>query len=340
MRTAALPFATGLVLAYLLMPLVRWLETHLPPRQKWPGFRRIISVLIAFLALLCVVGGIGYVVATAVVDAAYTLTENVPYFIGKSLLEVQIWFHGIIDKLPVELQQSVNAALVQSGVNLGGYIRDALLSTITTLPDTFGMIIGFFVLPFFLFYILKDSDKLKAGYVAAVSASVAEHTRNIFDIVERVLGRYIRAQLMLGVIVGYFSFVGLWLLGAPFPLALALLAGATELIPILGPWISGIVAVIVTLAVVPDKAIWVAVLFIGIQLVENSLLVPKVQSAYLRIHPAVMIVLLVFGAYIAGFWGILLAGPLAATALEIYRYIYERYRRSLRDEGRSFEPGA
>ena len=138
---------------------------------------------------------------------------------------------------------------------------------------------------------------------------------------ENVLGRYVRAQLMLGLIVAYFSFIGLMLLGIQFAPALAILAGVTELIPTLGPWIGGGVAVIVTLAVSPEKFIWVAVLFLAIQLLENSFLVPRVQSAYLRIHPAVMIFLLVLGTYLAGFWGLLLAGPLTATAVEIYKYV-------------------
>ena len=112
----------------------------------------------------------------------------------------------------------------------------------------------------------------------------------------------------------------------PFAVALALLAGLTELIPTLGPWIGGGVAVIVTLAMAPEKAIWVAVLFVGVQLVENNLLVPKIQSAYLRIHPAIMILLLVFGAYIAGFWGLLLAGPLVATLVEIFKYVRDCYQ--------------
>ena len=97
-------------------------------------------------------------------------------------------------------------------------------------------------------------------------------------------------------------------------------------IPIIGPWIGGGVAVIVTLAVVPEKAIWVAVLFVCVQLLENNLLVPKIQSAYLRIHPAVMVFLLVLGAYVAGFWGLLIIGPLTATLVEIFKYIRDQYR--------------
>ena len=68
-------------------------------------------------------------------------------------------------------------------------------------------------------------------------------------------------------------------------------------------------------------ALWVALLFLIVQLLENALLVPRIQGGYLRIHPAVVIVLLVLGAYIAGFWGLVLAVPLAATIVEIYKYM-------------------
>jgi predicted PurR-regulated permease PerM len=326
LRTIVLPFATGLVLAYLLIPIVSWLERKLPPRGKWPSFKRVFSVLVTFILLICIIGGFAYFVVTAVVDASVVLLKGTPYFIGKSLYQVQQWFEGIIETLPVEIQEEVSEALVEEGVNLGKYIRDALMGTVSSIPRTFGMFLGFAVLPFFLFYVMKDSERLKKGFASAVTPSIAAHGREILTIVERVLGRYIRAQIMLGVIVAYFVFIGLMVLDVPFALALALLAGVTELIPTLGPWIGGGIAVIVTLAMAPDKALWVAVLFVVIQLLENNLLVPKVQSAYLRIHPAIMIALLVLGAYLAGFWGLLLIGPLVATAVEILRYVRDYYQ--------------
>ena len=326
LRTVVLPFATGLVLAYLFMPMVSWLEVQLPPREKWWCFKRVIAVLVAFILLICLIGGFAYFVVTAVVDALTRLLESAPDLLTRSLYQLRLWFDGIIENLPVEVQQEVNAALGDVGGSIGGYIRDALLGGISAIQSAFGMILGFAVLPFFLFYIMKDSERLKKGLSSAMTPGIAEHARNVVKIVERVLGRYIRAQIMLGVIVAYFSFIGLWLLQVPYALALALLAGVTELIPTLGPWIGGGIAVIVTLAMAPEKAIWVAVLFVGVQLVENNLLVPKIQSAYLRIHPAVMIVLLVFAAYIAGFWGLLLVGPFAATLIEIFKYIRDHYQ--------------
>ncbi|OGO24909.1 MAG: hypothetical protein A2144_13385, partial [Chloroflexi bacterium RBG_16_50_9] len=326
MRIIILPFATGLVLAYLLMPFVSWLEKSLPPKGKWQGFKRVFSVLLAFVLLICLIGGFLYFIITAVMDASVKLLESAPYFFGKSLYQIQDWFNNIIKGLPLEIQQEVNRELVEGGVALGQYVRNVFTGLVASIPGTFTMILGFAVLPFFLFYIMKDSERLKKGFVAAFTPGVAVHAWNVVKIVEKVLGRYIRAQIMLGIIVAYFTFIGLIVMKIPYAVALALLAGVAEVIPTLGPWIGGAVAVIVTLAMAPDKVIWVAILFLGVQLLENSLLVPKIQSAYLHIHPAIMIFLLVLGAYVAGFWGLLIIGPLTATIVEIVKYVRDHYQ--------------
>ena len=325
LRTVALPFASGLVLAYLFMPFVSWLERKLPRQGKWTGFKRVFSVLIVFILLISIVGGFSYFIVTAIVDASMVLLESAPDIISRSVYQIQKWLEGLRQQFPPEIRQELDKALIEGGATLGHSIRDAILGGIPSMPRTFSTIFGFAALPFFLFYIMKDSEKLKRGFAAALTPGVAEHARNIVSIVERVLGRYIRAQLMLGLVVAYLSFIGLLLLGIQFAPVLALLAGVGELSPTLGPWISGAIAVIVTLAIAPEKTIWVAVLFLSIQLIENNFLVPRIQSAYLRIHPAIMIVLLVFGAYIAGFWGLLLIGPLAATAVEISKYVRQQY---------------
>lgn len=326
LRTVVLPFATGVVLAYLLMPAVSWLERKLPPQGKWSSFKRVFSVLLAFILLICIVGGFAYFIVTAVIDASVVLMENAPYFIGKSVNQVQVWLEGIRQQLPPEIRQEMDKALVEGGVSLGGYIRNALLGGISSIRSAVSVILGFATLPFFLFYVLKDSERLKKGFFSALTPGTAKHARNVVTIVEGVLGRWIRAQIMLGVIVAYFSFIGLLVLKVPFATALAILAGVTEVIPTLGPWIGGGIAVIVTLAMAPEKALWVAVLFVVVQLVENNLLVPKIQSAYLRIHPAIMVLLLVFGAYIAGFWGLLIIGPLVAALVEIFKYVRDQYQ--------------
>jgi len=326
LRTVILPFAIGLVLAYLLAPVIYWLESRFPKPGKWQGTKRVLSILIVFFILLGLLAIFSYVIATAVIDASLELATGAPYFLSKSLYQIQEWLEVIREQFPPDIRAEVDRALLEAGVALGNAIRDALIKGVSFAPQTFSLFIGLAAIPLFLFYALKDSDKLRNNVYSAFTPGIAEHIRNLVGIVERVIGRYIRAQLMLGLIVAYLVFIGLLILDIPFSPVLAILAGIGELIPTLGPWISGAVVAIIALAVVPDKVIWVIVLFLAVQLLENSLLVPRIQGGYLRIHPAAMIFMLVLGAYIAGFWGLLLAGPLTATGVEIYRYIRQRYQ--------------
>lgn len=326
LRTVILPFAVGLVFAYLLLPFVTWLERSLPYKERWPGFKRVFSILISFLILAVLVGGFSYFLVTAVIDASMVLLESAPDILSRSLYQLQEWFEGLREQLPLNIQQELDKTVLDAGAAIGNSLRQALMGTITAAPRTFSTILGFAALPFFLFYTMKDSEKLKRSMTSVFSPRISLHIQSVLAIVENVLGRYIRAQVMLGLIVAYFSFIGLLILRVPFAPVLSILAGVAELIPTLGPWIGGGVAAIVTLAVAPEKTIWVIVLFLAVQLLENNLLVPRIQSAYLRIHPAVMIFLLVLGAYVAGFWGLLLVAPLTATLVEIAKYIRRNYQ--------------
>jgi predicted PurR-regulated permease PerM len=321
LRDVLFPFVLGLVLAYLLLPVIAWAERRLPRQGKWQQTKRVSLIVLIFIIILGLVALLSFFVVTAVVDAFLVLLRNAPQYIAGGLATLQQWADFIREQLPPEARQEVDQFMLEAGVALGNAIRNALMKGVSFIPATFGLMFGFAALPIFLFYILKDSEKLNKGFYSAFSPWLAEHTKNIISIIEGVLGRYIRAQLLLGFIVAYFTFVGLLFLRIPVAPALAVFAGVTEFIPTIGPWIGGAAAVIVTLAIAPERAIWVALLFLVIQLLENTLLVPRIQGAYLRIHPAIVIVLLVVGAYVAGFWGLILAVPLTATIVEIYKYV-------------------
>ncbi len=322
LRSVILPFVLGLVLAYLLLPVISWVERKLPYPAKWQQTKRVSLILLIFIVILGLASFLSFYILTAVTETFGMLVQNAPQYIAGGLHTLQQWTELIRQQFPPEMRQEVDRFLIDAGVGLGNFVRDAFMKGVSFVPATFGLMFGFVALPIFLFYILKDSEKLTKGFYSALPPWVAEHTKNIISIIEVVLGRYIRAQLMLGFVVAYFAFVGLLLLRIPFAPALAVFAGITELIPTLGPWIGGAAAVIVTLAIAPEKVIWVALLFLVVQLLENSLLVPRIQGRYLRINPAIVIVLLVLGAYIAGFWGLILAVPLAATIVEIYKYLH------------------
>jgi len=327
LRSAVVPFVFGWVLAELFLPLISWAERKLPGSDRWQQTKRVSLIILLFLIILALIGFLSFFVVTAVVGAFSVLVQNAPQYIAGSVLAIQEWAEALRQQFPPEMSEQVDKFVLDAGIALGNAIKDAFVRGASFVPNTFGLMFGFAALPLFLFYIMKDWEKLGKAFYSALPPWLAEHTRNIAGIIDSVLVRYIRAQVVLGSIVAYLCFIGLLvLIGIRYAPALAAFAGATELIPTLGPWIGGAVAVIVTLSIAPQKAIWVVLLFLFVQLLENNLLVPRIQGAYLKVHPAMAIVLLVLGAYVAGFWGLLLAIPLAATIIEIYKYVRENVK--------------
>jgi predicted PurR-regulated permease PerM len=209
----------------------------------------------------------------------------------------------------------------QAGVALGNAINDLLTRGVGILQSSSGMILGFVSMPVFLFFILKDWDKLRNSFSAGTPQWTRTHAKSIVSIIQNVTVRYIRGQLLLGLVVGTCVFILLMIFRIDFALPLAAFAAVTELVPMIGPWLGGIAGVLVTLAVAPEKVIWVALGYILIQLLENNLLVPRIQGSQMNINPAFIIVLSILGAYFAGILGFVIALPLTMTFVEIFKYL-------------------
>ncbi len=171
-----------------------------------------------------------------------------------------------------------------------------------------------------MFFILKDWEKLRDRFYNALPPWPRKHTKGVFNILQIVVIRYIRGQLFLGLVVGALAYIMLMILGIKFALPLAIFSAATELVPMIGPWIGGGLGVLVTLAVAPDKWLWVAIGYLAIQMLENNLLVPRIQGSQLEIHPALVIVLGIMGAYFAGILGFIVILPATMAIIKLVKY--------------------
>ena len=116
------------------------------------------------------------------------------------------------------------------------------------------------VVPIWMFYALRDRHNFERNFAAALPAPVQPDVLNGVRIADRLVGRYLRGQLLLGFIVGVATFIGLVLLDVELAIALAESAGIAELIPIIGPFIGALPAIVIVLATDPDKIIWVLLL--------------------------------------------------------------------------------
>jgi predicted PurR-regulated permease PerM len=114
------------------------------------------------------------------------------------------------------------------------------------------------------------------------------------------------------------------IIGVPFAIVLGLIAAVFEILPYVGPILGAIPAILVALLSKPSSAIWVAVSFFAIQQVENLVLVPRVAGKSVKLHPALVMVVLVIGNAVGGFWGMLVAVPVTAVIRDVFKYLYLR----------------
>ena len=148
----------------------------------------------------------------------------------------------------------------------------------------------------------------------------------MLTLADQLLGRYIRAQLFLGVVVGVAVGALMALMGVDLSLGLGVWAGVTELVPIIGPWLGAIPGLVIVAATNPGLLPWVALAYFLVQQLENNFLVPRIQGQALDLHPAVVILLLVAGGAVWGFIGLVVAIPGAAIVRELFWYVDRRLR--------------
>ena len=326
LRSVLIPFFLGIIAAYILFPAVVWVERRLPRRGRWMGGKRISLIVLIYLIILGLLALIGYFSIPAIINSATSLVNSLPGLVPGIVQKIQDLAKLFQQNIPPEISQQVNNYLSNALVALGNALQAALLTGLSYIPGTAALVLGFASLPIFVFYVLKDAERLKQGALAQLPPWMAVQAGDIGSILRDVLGRYIRAQLLMGVIIGTVDFIWLSALGIPYAAALAFLSGTMELVPVLGPWIGGSVGVLVTLATQPHRVIWVLAGYVGVQILEGAVLSPRITGGILRINPAIMVVLVVLGAHLAGVWGVVLIVPVTATLVPIYQYLLKSSR--------------
>jgi predicted PurR-regulated permease PerM len=320
-REALTPFIVGLLLVYLLAPGVELLARRGAPR--W-----VAILLLYLLVAVVIVEGVALLTRPLVTQLGLFLADA-PRYVSKvfELIGALARAYRGLD-LPIEVRQLVDNALTGAVDAIASFNPSVLLPVVTSLAALVGNVVGYLIIPVWAFYVLKDRAALLDGFYALLPPSWRDEARAIASIVDRVVGRWLRGQLLLGLVVGVVTFVGLLVMGAlvdpifaRLAVLLAVIAGFLELLPIIGPTIAAIPAALVGITVSVEATLAVVALYVIIQLLENYLLVPKIQGDAVRLHPAVVIFALVIGGTIGGLIGAILALPVTAVLREIYEYL-------------------
>ena len=324
-RGALFPFILSAVLAYILSPVVAALESLMPWMDRWPGTRRVAAVLVVYVAAIAVLVAAVAVIVPPAFRQGSEFVSSVPELFADARAEVEKWTELYSERIPEDVRAQIESSLKGSSSVLIGAGQSVLARTVSSVTNTVTTVIGLAIVPFMLFYLLKDREVAVEGFYSLMPPDARRHTRNVIAIANQVIGSYIRGQLTLAVVVGAVAFLGLLALGIEFSVLLGIVAGLTELIPVIGPLLGAIPGVLVALATAPDKLLPVIALYVGIQMVENIVLVPRIQGQAVDIHPALIMVILVVGSEAAGLWGVIISVPLAAVARDVFKYFYTEW---------------
>lgn len=245
--------------------------------------------------------GLTYIIIIAAVSLFVTI-------ITKPLIEES---NNLITTFPVYANQlfdvlNIDKSVLQS--EIGSFSKN-IFSITLSLFDNLLTIIFLLVVTFYL--LLERDDLVKR--ISALFLKREEKAGKLIVQIEQKLGAWLRGQLFLSVIIGLVSYIGLMVLNIPYALPLALLAGIFEIIPVIGPIISAIPAVLIALTVSPILGLIVAGMYFVIQQLENHLIVPQVMRRAVGLNPLVVILAIAIGSRILGFAGALLAVPLAVV---------------------------
>jgi predicted PurR-regulated permease PerM len=297
------PLVVALIGVYLLNPIVSALE-----RRRVP---RIWGSLITYLVGIAILG-------TAMVFVIPLVTEQVQDFARSA--------PRLIDQVATSIQDlaarfNVDVAAAGGGEGVVDFFGRLLSLTRGLLDLALVMILG----PIIAFYLLVDLPKIKRGAKALIPHRRRGEAESILDRIGKAVGGFFRGQLLVSLFVGVASAIALWIVGLPFWAVVGLVTGVFNLIPLVGPFIGGIVAV--TIAFTTEQsggllslepgwplAIGSAVALLIVQQIDNHVLSPNIVARTVRLHPVTVMLGLLAGGTLLGLWGMLLAVPVLATA--------------------------
>lgn len=293
------------ILSAAIDPWVNWFERrHLP---------RAVGVLAAYVAFFTILSVIGVLLAPAVAQQLRELSSSLPSFYERFMNEVNVFSFGA----PPAGREIVNVA--ETLGSLAGNVLSAVRGAV-------GGGFTVFLLLILTFYLSIEDRSLKHLLRSILPEQYQPYFTRMVNRIDEKIGLWFRGQLLLSFIIFILTAVSLFIVHivtgeVPFWLLLALIAGVLEVIPFLGPGISGAIAVLLVFPNSFAVAVIVAALYVVIQQVENNLLVPNIMQKTVGLNPIVVILVIVIGTRLAGVLGALIAIPLTASLMVVVRDI-------------------
>lgn len=306
-------------LYYMLNPLVTLLEKKVKMKRIW-------AVGVVFVLLIALIAIIIVSVLPTLVTQIKSLVENVPYFVSSmETWTEKLYNHPVFEKINIEETiKSVDLSISQ----LFKRFVDSLSTGIgTVVSKMFSFAVVFLTVPFILFYMLKDGEKLVPYMKPFMPAQYRDEIIKLLGKMSQTISKYISGQALECLFVGICTIIGYKLIGVEYAFLFGIIAGATNMIPYLGPYLGLAPAVIVTLFSGQEntelKVALACLVVLVVQQVDSNLIYPNVIGKSLDIHPLTIIIILLVAGNIAGLLGMILGVPFYAICKAVIAHVYD-----------------
>ena len=318
------PFFIGFVLAWLLNPLVTSME-----KKKIP---RAVGTIIVYAVLLLIVLILVRFLIPIIYEQLQVLIANLPSIFREFETFIDSLFAKFGDIQGFDLQNLKNSILD----TLTGYLNNFMISAPTFIMNfagslfssmvtiCFGLVIGI--------YMLIDFDEINGHLLQLLPKKNRFEASLLITNISTEVRKSVNGTLFVAIMVFICDSIGFWIVGLQAPLLFGLLCGITDLIPYIGPYIGGAVAVIIGFAQSPLVGFLTLIVAIIVQLIENNILQPVIMSKTTKLHPVTIIVGLLIFEYFFGIVGMILATPCIALGKVVWKFFKEKYNLFREDE--------
>ncbi|MGO0060310.1 AI-2E family transporter [Brevibacillus fluminis] len=293
------PFLFGILIAYLLHPIVCMLE-----RRRVP---RMVAVLLIYLSFVLVV-------VIACVNAIPVFTKQL-IELSDDIPRLTNWYHSWLQEweyhkyfLPQSISNGVDRVIVQSQEKMAAGIGQI----VNNAKSTIGKLLAYAVIPFIAFYLLKDMKSIHEGGMLIIPRRYRKHAQALLRDVNDSLGKYLHGQMVVALIVGACAYLAYWLVDMPYPFVLASFVCLTNIIPYIGPIIGAAPALVIAFTISTKTVLVVLAVNLVIQVLEGNIISPNIVGRSLHLHPLLIILALLTGEAIGGIVGLIVALPVLA----------------------------
>jgi predicted PurR-regulated permease PerM len=319
-RLAAVIFVLigAALFAYVIAPLVQRAQGSIRIGGSRIRLPRSAAIAVVYVALAGSVAAGAVVLLPVAVQQASEMVSGAP----ASSQAFLAWEHGWSRyyerlRIPIPLRRGIDQAVLAAGTASVDATRRSLLSLARGLSNLPWLLL----IPILAFFLLKDATSIRRDIVTALPHRLQLRGHRLFEDLNAAVAAYIRAQLLACLLVGTVCGVGFALLGVPYAVALGVLAGMLEFIPLVGPLLLAVIGAVVAWLHAPMLAAWTIGFLGALRIVEDYAIYPRLIRRGLSLHPLAVITAVLAGAELSGLAGMFLAVPAVAVASVVMRHV-------------------